>query len=184
MIKEQLSLWKLPRFTLAGLKINPKKGVDLSEINLSTPEQDIQVKKGRYIMYPTGETHPYGDKIKTLSGTDFPFIISHQNSKTAILKPYFVPSMEYPRIALQTIEGKPFQVLFHKLVGKSFFKPPENMTWKQAERIWVFHHDNGKKWDYRIKNLILTTQSQNLKLKSEPMAEETFLKQAELKGFF
>ena len=58
------------------------------------------------------------------------------------------------------------------------------MTWKEAERLWVFHHHDGRKWDYRIKNLELTTQKINLGIIKEKMDEETLLKQAELKGLF
>ena len=184
MINGQLSLFELPRLTSAGLKINFKKGVDLSGVDLSTPEQTIVIKKGRYTIYPTGETHPYGDRIKSLSGTDFPFIIAKHDRKTNILKPFFVPSMEYPRVTLFTIEGKTFHILFHKLIGRSFFKPPAKLTWKEAERLWVFHHNDGRKWDYRIKNLILTTQKNNLAHTKGRMKEEVFLKQAKLKGLF
>ena len=184
MINGQLSLFEPPRLTSTGLKINFEKGIDLSEVDLNTPEQNLLIKKGKYIIHPSGETHPLGDKIKSLSGTDFPFIIAHHNHKTNILKPYFVSSMEYPRITLQTIEGKSFHILFHKLVGRSFFKPPENMTWKDVDRFWVFHHDDGRTWDYRIKNLFLKTQKENMELRAERMNNETFLKQAELKGLF
>ena len=184
MIKGQLNLFEGPRLTSTGLKINFEKGIDLSEVDLNTPEQNLLIKKGKYIIHPTGETHPFGNKIKSLSGTDFPFIIAHHDRKTNILKPYLVSSMEYPRITLQTIEGKSFHILFHKLVGRSFFKPPENMTWKEAERLWVFHHHDGRKWDYRIKNLKLTTQKINLGITKKKMDEETLLKQAELKGLF
>jgi len=184
LINGQLSLFEPPRLTSTGLKINFEKGIDLSEVDLNTPEQDLLIKKGKYIVHSTGETHPLGNKIKSLSGTDFPFIIAHHDHKTSILKPYFVSSMEYPRITLQTIEGKSFHILFHKLVGRSFFKPPENMTWKEAERRWVFHHHDGRKWDYRIKNLTLTTQKINLGIIKKKMDEKTLLKQAQLKGLF
>ena len=184
MINGQLKLFDLPRFTSAGLKINFKKGIDLSDVDLDTPEQNLHIKKGKYIIYPTGETHPYGNKIKSLSGTDFPFIVAHHDRKTTVLKPYFVSSMEYPRVTLQTIEGNTFHILFHKLVGRSFFNLPDNLTWKEAERLWVFHHNDGRKWDYRIKNLKLTTQKKNLEHLKGRMKEETLLKQAKLKGLF
>jgi len=184
LITKQLTLLESPQLTSAGEMINLNKGVDLSTVDLRTQEQDITVEKGKYIIYPTGETHPYGDRIKSLSGTDFPYIIGHYNNKTSIVKPYFVPSIDYPRITLKTIEGRNFHILFHRLVGRSFFKPPPNMTWKEADRFWVFHHDDGRKWDYRIKNLFLKTQKENLAVKSSKMENETFLKQAELKGLF
>ena len=184
MIGEQLNLLESPQLTSAGILVDFAKGIDLSQVDLRTQEQDLKVEKGKYIIYPTGETHPYGDRIKSLSGTDFPYIIGHYNNKTSILKPYLVPSIDYPRVTLKTIEGKPFHILFHRLVGRSFFKPPENMTWKDADRFWVFHHDDGRTWDYRIKNLFLKTQKENMELRAERMNNETFLKQAELKGLF
>ena len=63
MIKGQLSLFEPPRLTSTGLKINFKKGIDLSEVDLNTPEQNLLIKKGKYIIHPTGETHPLGIKL-------------------------------------------------------------------------------------------------------------------------
>jgi len=91
VIREQPSLFKTHSFTVAGKLINIKKGIDLSTIDLNTKERKVKIEPNRFILYPTGETHPYGDKIPSLKGTDFPFILSHSKRGTKILKPMIRP---------------------------------------------------------------------------------------------
>ena len=50
MIGEQLNLLESPQLTSAGILIDFAKGVDLSQVDLRTQEQDIKVEKGKYII--------------------------------------------------------------------------------------------------------------------------------------
>jgi len=195
MIREQPSLFKTQSFTLAGKLINIKKGVDLSTIDLNTKERKVKITPNRFILYPTGETHPYGDKIPSLKGNDFPFIVSHTKRGTKILKPMIRPFWDYPIMCIpQSSEHKGkkgeqlnVMVLFHKLVGRAFFKLPDNLTWDIVDRLWVFHHEDGKKWDYRVKNLRLVTQKINQEKKEKnlkKLSREQILQQAEIRGLF
>ncbi len=99
-MREQPSLFETQSFTLAGKLINIEKGVDLSTIDLNTKERKVKIEPNRFILYPTGETHPYGDKVPSLKGTDFPFILSHRKKGTKILKPMIRPFWDYPIMCL------------------------------------------------------------------------------------
>jgi len=195
MIRDQLSLFKTQSITLAGELIDIKKGVDLSTINLNTKERKVKITPNRFILYPTGETHPYGDKIPSLKGNDFPFIVSHTKRGTKILKPMIRPFWDYPIMCLPQAneqKGKKGEqlnvmILFHKLVGRAFFKLPADLTWDIADRLWVFHHQDGKKWDYRVKNLKLVSQKINQEKKEKnlnKLSREQILQQAEIRGLF
>jgi len=187
MISEQLGLFETQSFTLAGKLINIEKGVDLSTIDLNTKERKVKIEPNRFIIYPTGETHPYGDKIPSLKGNDFPFITSTtgiRNKRTKILKPMIRPNWDYPIICLPQEDDLRVNIVYHKLVGRAFFKLPDNLTWEAADRMWVFHHKNGKKWDYRVNNLELTTQKINRQSSGKKLSNEQILKQAEIRGLF
>ena len=195
MIREQPSLFKTQSFTLAGKLINVKKGVDLSTIDLNTKERKVKITPNRFIIYPTGETHPYGDKIPSLKGNDFPFIVSHTKKGTKILKPMIRPFWDYPIMCLPQAneqKGKKGEqlnvmILFHKLVGRTFFKLPNDLTWDIVDRLWVFHHEDRKKWNYRVKNLRLVSQKTNQEKKKKnlkKLSREEILQQAKIRGLF
>jgi hypothetical protein len=195
MTREQLNLFETQNFTRAGKLINDERGVDLSTINLNTKERKVKITPNRFIIYPTGETHPYGDKIPSLKGNDFPFIVSHTKRGTKILKPMIRPFWDYPIMCIpQSSEHKGrkgeqlnVMVLFHKLVGRAFFELPDNLTWDMVDRLWVFHHQDGKKWDYRLKNLQLVSQKTNQEKNSKnskKLSREEILQQAKIRGLF
>jgi|TARA_R100001079_G_C4383917_1_gene124298 hypothetical protein len=182
---EQMNLFETQALTKAGVIIEKNKGVDLSEIYFGTPERpDLSFEKNKYIIYPSGETHPFGHKIKSLSGDKFPFIVSTFGDRKSIKKPICRQAFDYPIITLKAGE-KSVNLVFHKIVGRAFLKLPQGLSWKDKgiNRKWIFHHKNKKKWDYRLYNLELITQKENCKDR-EKMDDELVLEQAKTKGLF
>ena len=140
--------------------------------------------KNKYVIYPSGETHPFGYKVESLSGNKFPFIVSTFGDRKSIKKPMCRPAFDYPIITLKAGERN-VNLVFHKIVGRAFFKLPQSLSWKEkgVNRKWIFHHKNKKKWDYRLSNLELITQKENSKGR-ERMEDELVLEQAKTKGLF
>ena len=180
-----MSFFKTEASTKAGVIIDENKGVDLSEIYFGTPERpNLAFEKNKYIIYPSGETHPLGDKAESLSGNEFPFIVSIIGNKKTIKKPICRQAFDYPIITLKA-GANSVNLVFHKIVGRSFLKLPQGLSWKDkgVNRKWIFHHINKKKWDYRLLNLGLITQKENCKDR-EKMDDELVLEQAKTKGLF
>ena len=182
---KQMNLFETPSLTKAGVIIEKNKGGDLSEIYFGTPERpDLSFEKNKYVIYPSGETHPFGYKVESLSGNKFPFIVSTFGDRKSIKKPMCRPAFDYPIITLKAGERN-VNLVFHKIVGRAFFKLPQSLSWKEkgVNRKWIFHHKNKKKWDYRLSNLELITQKENSKGR-ERMEDELVLEQAKTKGLF
>ena len=182
---KQMNLFETPSLTKAGVIIEKNKGVDLSEIYFGTPERpDLSFEKNKYVIYPSGETHPFGYKVESLSGNKFPFIVSTFGDRKSIKKPMCRPAFDYPIITLKAGERN-VNLVFHKIVGRAFFKLPQSLSWKEkgVNRKWIFHQKNKKKWDYRLSNLELITQKENSKGR-ERMEDELVLEQAKTKGLF
>ena len=180
-----MNLFETPSLTKAGVIIEKNKCVDLSEIYFGTPERpDLSFEKNKYVIYPSGETHPFGYKVESLSGNKFPFIVSTFGDRKSIKKPMCRPAFDYPIITLKAGERN-VNLVFHKIVGRAFFKLPQSLSWKEkgVNRKWIFHHKNKKKWDYRLSNLELITQKENSKGR-ERMEDELVLEQAKTKGLF
>ena len=182
---KQMNLFETLSLTKAGVVIEKNTGVDLSEIYFGTPERpDLSFEKNKYVIYPSGETHPFGYKVESLSGNKFPFIVSTFGDRKSIKKPMCRPAFDYPIITLKAGERN-VNLVFHKIVGRAFFKLPQSLSWKDkgVNRKWIFHHKNKKKWDYRLSNLELITQKENSKGR-ERMEDELVLEQAKTKGLF
>ena len=185
---EQLNFFETPAITSTGVIINENKGVDLADLYFGTKERpNFCFAKGTYTIYPTGETHPLGHREKSLSGNYFPFIVSKKGNVKKILKPMCRPAFEYPIIHLlgnpEICAERDVMILFHKIVGRAFFKLPNGLHWKTADRKWVFHHKDSRTWDYRLSNLDLITQKENCKGRKK-MDDETAFEQAKIKGLF
>ena len=182
---KQMNLFETLSLTKAGVVIEKNTGVDLSEIYFGTPERpDLSFEKNKYVIYPSGETHPFGYKVESLSGNKFPFIVSTFGDRKSIKKPMCRPAFDYPIITLKAGERN-VNLVFHKIVGRAFFKLPQSLSWKDkgVNRKWIFHHKNKKKWDYRLSNQEIITQKENSKGR-ERMEDELVLEQAKTKGLF
>ncbi len=182
---KQINLCETTSLTKACVMIEKNKGVDLSEIYFGTPERpDLSFEKNKYVIYPSGETHPFGYKVESLSVNKFPFIVSTFGDRKSIKKPMCRPAFDYPIITLKAGERN-VNLVFHKIVGRAFFKLPQSLSWKDkgVNRKWIFHHKNKKKWDNRLSNLELIPQKENSK-STERMEDELVLEQAKTKGLF
>ena len=180
----QPSLFNMYNQTKAGVVFDPKKGIEISKLFPVSETRDLNIIPYKYHIYPTGETHPFSDMANNLKGSDFPFITSKSERGIKILKPMLSIHFDYPMITLQSLnEGNNTAcILFHKIVGRAFFKPPKGLTWQECERKYVFHHKDNKTWNYRVSNLEHIPQKQNITGKKKKASRKDVFEQAKIRG--